>query len=43
MVQRIAEEKAVRKTGGDVLALTVDAHRASETGRTVGKISVVIP
>ncbi len=44
LVQWIAEEKVAAKLGATYsLDQLADAHRASETGRTVGKISVVIP
>jgi len=44
LVQWIAEGKVVTKlTASYPLDQLAEAHRASETGRTVGKISVVIP
>jgi NADPH:quinone reductase-like Zn-dependent oxidoreductase len=44
LVHWIAEEKVAAKlTATYSLDQLADAHRASETGRTVGKISVVIP
>ena len=44
LVQWIAEGKvAVKLAAGYTLDQLADAHRASETGRTIGKISVVIP
>jgi NADPH:quinone reductase-like Zn-dependent oxidoreductase len=44
LVQWIAEEKVAAKLAATYsLDQLADAHRASETGRTVGKISVVIP
>jgi len=44
LVQWTAEEKVVPKLAATYsLDQLADAHRASETGRTVGKISVVIP
>ena len=44
LVQWIAEGKVVPKlTASYSLGQLAEAHRASETGRTVGKISVVIP
>jgi NADPH:quinone reductase-like Zn-dependent oxidoreductase len=44
LVQWIAEGKVAAKLAATYsLDQLADAHRASETGRTVGKISVVIP
>jgi NADPH:quinone reductase-like Zn-dependent oxidoreductase len=44
LVQWVAEGKlAAKVASGYSLDQLADAHRASETGRTVGKISVVIP
>ena len=44
LVQWIAEEKVAAKLAATYsLDQLADAHRASETSRTVGKISVVIP
>ena len=44
LVQWVAEGKVVPKlTASYSLDQLAEAHRASETGRTVGKISVVIP
>jgi NADPH:quinone reductase-like Zn-dependent oxidoreductase len=44
LVQWMAEEKVTAKlTATYSLDQLAEAHRASETGRTVGKISVVIP
>jgi NADPH:quinone reductase-like Zn-dependent oxidoreductase len=44
LVQWIAEGKVAAKlTVTYPLNQLADAHRASETGRTVGKISIVIP
>ena len=44
LVQWIAEGKvAVQLAASYSLDQLADAHRASETGRTVGKISVMIP
>ena len=44
LVQWVAEEKVAAKLAATYsLDQLADAHRASETGRTVGKIAVVIP
>ena len=44
LVQWVAEHKVTAKLAATYsLDQLADAHRASETGRTVGKISVVIP
>jgi NADPH:quinone reductase-like Zn-dependent oxidoreductase len=44
LVQWIAEGKVAAKLAATYsLDQLADAHRASETGRTAGKISVVIP